>query len=278
MFDTLTYPIPISAGSLSALAALASVARWLAEVIAVYLPQRMNHEWSADVADFRGESFEQKPPRLRDVMQTTGWLPQAIRSHLGGSSRSADTKMPVGPAETLRRPVSGSKVDLGQLAADAIALFGPFAAVFAHNSIDLSSLLVAVLCWVTAAVIIIDREHFLIPDAITQPMLWLGLLANTIGTYQDCRSAIASAALAYLALWTVGKVFHLMRGEDGIGMGDAKWLAVAGAWFGATTAFGVLIVACVAGATYAALTQQRRIAFGPMLSVATVCAGVWTLI
>lgn len=185
--------------------------------------------------------------------------------------------MPVGSAETLRSPISGSKVDLGQLAADAIALFGPFAAVFAHNSIDLPSLLVAVLCWVTAAVIIIDRDHFLIPDAITMPMLWLGLLANTIGTYQDARSAIASAALAYLALWAIGKVFHMARGEDGIGMGDAKWLAVAGAWFGATSAFAVLIVACAAGATYAALTQQRRIAFGPMLSVATVCAGVWTL-
>ena len=78
----------------------------------------------------------------------------------------------------------------------------------------------------------IDFDTQLLPDSITLPLLWAGLLLNLAGTFVDLGSAVIGAAAGYLALWSVYWLFKLVTGKEGMGFGDFKLLAAIGAWLG----------------------------------------------
>ena len=82
------------------------------------------------------------------------------------------------------------------------------------------------------ALCFIDLDTQLLPDSITLPLLWLGLLLNLGGTYTDITSAVVGAAAGYLTLWSVFWLFKLATGKEGMGYGDFKLLAAIGAWLG----------------------------------------------
>ena len=88
------------------------------------------------------------------------------------------------------------------------------------------------LSWALIAMSLIDYDEQLLPDAITLPLLWLGLLLNTGGLYTDPVSSIAGASLGYLSLWSLFHLFRLLTGKEGMGYGDFKLLALFGAWLG----------------------------------------------
>ncbi len=134
----------------------------------------------------------------------------------------------------------------------------------------------------TAALIalsFIDIREQILPDVITLPFLWLGLLANRAGLYASLDSAVLGAAAAYLFLWVVFQVFRLATGKEGMGHGDFKLFALAGAWLGWQLLPLVLLFASLTGALYggALILAKRRartapIPFGPFLCAATWCA------
>jgi leader peptidase (prepilin peptidase)/N-methyltransferase len=123
----------------------------------------------------------------------------------------------------------------------------------------------------------IDLRTTLLPDQLTLPLLWLGLLASVTNVFTDPRSAIVGAASAYAFLWIVYWTFKLATGKEGMGYGDFKLFAALGAWFGPHALLPIMLLSSVVGAivgsAWLALRGRDRatpIPFGPYLAMAGV--------
>ena len=131
--------------------------------------------------------------------------------------------------------------------------------------------------WMLLAAAGIDFRTQLLPDSLTLPLLWLGLLISLVPLFVDTREAVIGASVGYLALWAVYWVFKLATGKEGMGYGDFKLLAAAGAWMGATALLPVIIMSALSGAVIGLVMLRARgqdrsvpIPFGPFLA-----AGMW---
>ncbi len=143
--------------------------------------------------------------------------------------------------------------------------------------------------WALISLTVIDLDHTLLPDVITVPLLWLGLLLSlswhaglTAPAPTDPSSAILGAACGYLILWTVYWAFKLITGKDGMGYGDFKLLGALGAWMGWQMLPLILLLSAFAGAVIgiALILLRGRdrnvpIPFGPYLAAAGWIALLW---
>lgn len=125
----------------------------------------------------------------------------------------------------------------------------------------------------------IDLDTQLLPDDITLPLLWLGLLLNIGHTFTDLQSAVIGAMAGYLLLWSIYWLFKLITGKEGMGYGDFKLLAALGAWFGWQLLPAVLLLASVSGSVigismiaFAKHGRQVPIPFGPYLALGGLSA------
>lgn len=132
-----------------------------------------------------------------------------------------------------------------------------------------------ILTWCLVALTFIDIDKMLLPDQITLPLLWLGLLVNLNNTWVTPSDAIIGAVVGYLSLWSVYWGFKLLTGKEGMGYGDFKLLAVFGAWFGWQSILTVVLLSSFAGAVIGiSLILLKRnetgnpIPFGPYLAIA----------
>ena len=151
------------------------------------------------------------------------------------------------------------------------------------------ALLAMVVTWFLVAAAMIDLEHQLLPDSLTLPLLWLGLVASLLSLATpavslpvDPRSAIIGAVAGYLCLWVVYHLFRLATGKEGMGYGDFKLLAALGAWLGWQMLLPIILASATVGAlTGLALIVLRRhdrgvpIPFGPFLAAAGWLALMW---
>jgi leader peptidase (prepilin peptidase)/N-methyltransferase len=147
----------------------------------------------------------------------------------------------------------------------------------------------AVVTWFLIALAAIDLDHQLLPDLLTLPLLWLGLLASLSGWALPFhslpvtpRNAILGAAVGYMALWSVYHVFRLLTGKEGMGYGDFKLLAALGAWMGVQMLLPLVLLAAIMGASiggFLILTRRHKpgvpIPFGPFLAAAGWIAILW---
>jgi leader peptidase (prepilin peptidase)/N-methyltransferase len=136
--------------------------------------------------------------------------------------------------------------------------------------------------WCMIALAFIDFDTQLLPDSITLPLLWAGLLLNLRGTFVDLQSAVIGAAAGYLILWVVYWGFKLLTGKEGMGFGDFKLLAAIGAWLGWKALPLVILlssfVGAVVGIVLIVLARRGRevpMPFGPYLAAAGVIALFW---
>jgi leader peptidase (prepilin peptidase)/N-methyltransferase len=162
----------------------------------------------------------------------------------------------------------------------AAAAFG--AAAIWHFGPTLAGGSAMVFLWVMLALSAIDIDTQLLPDSLTQPLLWLGLLLNVNATFVPLASAVLGAALGYLVLWSVYWLFRLLTGREGMGYGDFKLLAAIGAWLGWTMLPLVILLSSAVGAIVGIALivtrhQQRGapIPFGPYLAAAGAIALFW---
>ena len=125
----------------------------------------------------------------------------------------------------------------------------------------------------------IDFDTQLLPDDITLPLLWLGLLFNLNGGFTDLQSAVVGAIAGYLALWSIYWLFKLVTGKEGMGYGDFKLLAAIGAWFGWQLLPAVILLSSVLGSVIGiALILMKgksgntAIPFGPFLALGGIAA------
>jgi len=128
----------------------------------------------------------------------------------------------------------------------------------------------------------IDLDTQLLPDDITLPLLWLGLLFNLNGGFTDIQSAIIGAAAGYLVLWSVYWLFKFITGKEGMGYGDFKMLAAIGAWFGWMMLPTVILLSSIAGSiigiglmAFAKKGRNTAIPFGPYLALGGIAALFW---
>lgn len=141
------------------------------------------------------------------------------------------------------------------------------------------------LTWTLIAASIIDIDHYLLPDSITLPLLWAGLLlaAAPAGLFfTDLHSAVIGAAAGYGSLWSVAQLFRLVTGREGMGHGDFKLLGALGAWLGWPLLPLIITLSAAVGSIVgiAAITVLRRsraqpIPFGPYLAMAGWIAALW---
>ena len=136
--------------------------------------------------------------------------------------------------------------------------------------------------WAMIALAFIDFDTQLLPDDITLPMLWLGLLANLLGAYTTLPSAVLGAVGGYLILWVVYWAFRLVAKKEGMGFGDFKLLAAIGAWTGWQVLPVVILASASLGAVVGSLFlwlsrkgADTRIPFGPYLALGGIVALLW---
>jgi leader peptidase (prepilin peptidase)/N-methyltransferase len=145
----------------------------------------------------------------------------------------------------------------------------------------LQGLAACVLTWALIALALIDFDTQLLPDSITLPFLWLGLIVNFFGVFVPFPAAFLGAVLGYLVLWTVYQLFKLATGKEGMGFGDFKMLAMLGAWLGAASLPLIIIVSSFAGALIggalilAGRDRSVPLKFGPFLAIAGFIALLW---
>ena len=142
-----------------------------------------------------------------------------------------------------------------------------------------SALFAFVFVFALVALTFIDFDTQLLPDDITLPLLWLGLLFNLNGGFTDLKSAVLGAIFGYLILWSVYWLFKIVTGKEGMGFGDFKLLAAIGAWFGWQLLPAVILLSSVVGAVigigmiiFKGKEGGTAIPFGPFLALGGIAA------
>jgi leader peptidase (prepilin peptidase)/N-methyltransferase len=138
------------------------------------------------------------------------------------------------------------------------------------------------LTWALIALTLIDLDHQLLPDSITQPFLWLGLLLSIPALFIPTDQALIGAAIGYLSLWGFYWLFKLATGKEGMGYGDFKLLALFGAWAGWSKALVIILLSSLVGAVigialilFMGHDRRKPIPFGPYLAIAGWITLLW---
>lgn len=160
------------------------------------------------------------------------------------------------------------------------ALLG--ALVFWHFGPTPQALLGLVFLWSLISLTMIDVDHYLLPDNITLPLMWLGIAASVFDTYTSLESSVIGAMAGYLSLWSVYWAFKLITGKEGMGYGDFKLLAALGAWMGWQYLPLIILLSSAVGAVlgvgailFFGRDKAKPLPFGPYLAVAGFIAFIW---
>jgi len=239
------------------------------------LPRMMEREWNEQCAELRGETLPASEP-------LTLAQPRSRCPHCG-QGITALQNIPVISWLALKGRCAGCKARIS-LRYPLVELIAGLAAAFCAWRLGpgIAALGAMVFVWTILAASLIDFDTQLLPDSMTLPLLWLGLLLNLGGTFTDLRSAVIGAAAGYLALWSVFWLFKLVTGKEGMGYGDFKLLAAIGAWLGWTVLPVVILLSSLVGAvigiTLIVFFKHGRevpIPFGPYLGAAGIIALFW---
>ena len=228
-------------------------------VVAHRLPRMLELASDADAARPSGPYNLARPgshcPRCAHAIAPWDNVPVVSWLLLRGRCRHCGASIPI------RYPLVEIAAALGA-GLLAVAVDNPLRAVAAM-----------LLYWILLALTVIDLDHRVLPDEITLPGLWLGLLINIPGVLTSLRSAVLGAAVGYLSLWSLYHLFRLVTGKEGMGYGDFKLYALLGAWLGLARLPLVILVASALGSIVGlSLIATRRlrsdtpIPFGPFLA------------
>ena len=249
-------------------------------VVILRLPRRMQAELAEACADLRNEQAEPLPNRWfgLDYLIT----PASTCPHCGHAIRAWEN-IPVLSYLLLRGRCSNCQTPISMRYPLVEAVTGLLSlGVVLHFGATPAALAALVLLWGLVALTVIDFDEQLLPDQLTLPLLWLGLLVNIDGLFTDLSSAVIGAAAGYLSLWLVFQVFRLITGREGMGYGDFKLLAVFGAFLGWQMLPLVILLSSLIGAIVGiglivlrGRDRQIPIPFGPYLAAAGFVALLW---
>ena len=238
-------------------------------VVILRLPQMMEAAWRRECASLDGSSPAEEerplsiawPPSRCNSCQTPirAWQNIPVISYLLLRGRCAKCKTSI----SLQYP-------LVELIASVITTI-----VIWRFGLSVAGVSAVILSWGLLALAVIDLRTRLLPDDITLPLLWLGLLLNTGAVFTDLGSSVIGAAAGYMSLWLIYHSFKLLTGKEGMGFGDFKLFAVFGAWLGWQQLPLIILFSSLAGAIVGGLLiaiskmpEDRAVPFGPFLAVA----------
>jgi leader peptidase (prepilin peptidase) / N-methyltransferase len=151
-----------------------------------------------------------------------------------------------------------------------------------YFGVSIQTLFALFLTWSLIALSMIDFDHQLLPDDITLPLLWLGIIINIFGLFTNLESSVIGAVFGYGTLWSVYIIFKLVTGKEGMGHGDFKLLALLGAWFGWQALPLIIILSSLVGAVigislmiFNSHDRNSAIPFGPYLAIAGWISMLW---
>ncbi len=151
-----------------------------------------------------------------------------------------------------------------------------------HFGFTWQGLFAVLLTWTLIALSFVDFDKQLLPDSITLPWLWLGLLLSLFGIYTDSHASIVGAVAGYLSLWLIYHLFRLLTGKEGMGYGDFKLFALFGAWLGWQSLPLIILLSSAVGAiiglsliVFRGRDRNIPIPFGPYLAIAGWIALLW---
>ena len=236
------------------------------------LPKMLDRGWRAQCAELRGEELPDEPaynlivprsacPACGHAITALENIPVVSWLALGGRCSACKSRI------SIRYPIV--EILGGLLAVAAIVAFG----------VTAKGVAACVLLWTLLALTMIDADTQLLPDDLTLPLVWAGLVVNLWGLFTPLASAVIGAVAGYLALWTIYWLFRLIRGKEGMGYGDFKLLAALGAWLGWKMLPLIVLLSSVVGAliglaliAFKGRDHDLPIPFGPFLAIAGAIA------
>jgi leader peptidase (prepilin peptidase)/N-methyltransferase len=251
-------------------------------VVILRLPVMMEREWQAAVQAESNQPENNKEENLKEEEKFNLAFPASRCNSCGHQIRWYEN-IPVISWLVLRGRCSQCKTSISARYPLIEALSGVLCGIIAWQyGFTTVGFALMLLTWALIALTFIDVDHQLLPDSITLPLLWLGLLLNSFELFTTLESAVWGAILGYLALWSVYWAFKLLTGKEGMGYGDFKLLAALGAWGGAISLPMIILFSSVAGVLLAGILIALRkhnaanpLPFGPYLAIAGWCAILW---
>ncbi|MCG9698275.1 A24 family peptidase [Shewanella sp. Isolate11] len=255
------------------------------------LPLMMKREWQQECNHYLAEYHQ---PLIKDIEQQLAEpidsYPEKYNLMVPGSA-CPKCKADIKPWHNL--PILGWLMLKGKCANCKTAISARYPIIEAITGIAVAYLayhfgptwqfaFAAILTFVLIALTGIDLDEMLLPDQLTLPLLWLGLVINLNNVFTSPTDAIIGAAAGYLSLWSVFWCFKLLTGKEGMGYGDFKLLAVFGAWFGWQLLPLIILLSSVVGAVVGGLMIFNKklnagnpIPFGPYIAFAGWIAMIW---
>ncbi len=236
------------------------------------LPKMMEREWHNNCLELQGKEIAEAGKYTlanpRSACPSCGHMITALEnipviSYLILKGKCHSCKAPIGVRYPLIEVLTG-------------LLIGLVSWKFGYSSITLFAW---IFTFALIALTFIDFDTQLLPDDITLPLLWLGLLFNLNTGFTDLKSAVIGAVAGYLILWSIYWLFKLVTGKEGMGYGDFKLLATIGAWFGWQLLPAVILLSSVLGAVigisliiFTKRGRETPMPFGPFLAIGGIAA------
>lgn len=244
-------------------------------VVILRLPKMMQQDWRCQCEEFLELPEAQRTEPQKITLSSPNstcpgcgheikpWENIPVISYLLLRGKCASCKAPI----SIRYPIIEAVT--AALSVFTVCLLGA----------DLNSFWALILLWSLIALTVIDFDTQLLPDSITLPLLWLGLILNYFGIFTDFESAFWGAIAGYLSLWSVYWLFKLITGKEGMGHGDFKLLGALGAWLGWQLLPAIILLSSLVGAVigislilFKGHGREVPIPFGPYLAIAGAIA------
>ena len=254
-------------------------------VVIYRLPVIFKREWRKDCVNYLEENYKAKiqldtsnePKEPFNLVKPDSTCPNC------GHKIRAWENIPVISYIFLKAKCSGCKTPISFRYPFIELLSASLAALCAWNfGFTVAGFSAVLLSWALISLAMIDYDTQYLPDQITLPFLWLGLILNLENTFTNIESAVVGAIIGYLALWSVHHLFKLVTKKEGMGYGDFKLLALLGAWMGWQFLPVIIIlsslVGSIIGISLILFKKHQReipIPFGPYLAIAGWIALLW---
>ncbi|WP_371188161.1 A24 family peptidase [Thalassotalea maritima] len=249
-------------------------------VVIYRLPKMLEQEWACECREFLADEIDKK--KIKPTEQVTLSKPASTCPHCGHKIRAWEN-IPViswlflrGKCSSCAKPIS-ARYPIIELVTGIASLI-----VVSYYGVSVQAAVMLVLTWCLIALTMIDFDKMILPDQITLPLVWLGLILGLFNVFVPLEQAVIGAIVGYMSLWSVFWLFKLITGKEGMGYGDFKLFAVFGAWFGWQLLPLLILMASLVGAivgiSMMVLSNHERskpIPFGPYLAVAGWITALW---
>ena len=254
-------------------------------VVIYRLPVMFKKEWRKDCVNYLEENYSAKIQLDHSSEQKEPFnlvKPDSTCPSCGHEIRAWEN-IPVISYFLLKAKCSSCKTSISLRYPLVELLSAVMAALCAwHFGFSLTAGAAILLSWSLITLALIDYDTQYLPDQITLPFLWLGLILNLSDTFTDIESSIIGAVAGYLSLWSVHHLFKLITKKEGMGYGDFKLLALLGAWMGWQFLPAIIIISSLVGSIigisliiFRKHQRETPIPFGPYLAIAGWIVLLW---